>query len=131
VVLIPVQTLRQVERSATNIWYDDGMFRFSLSTLLVCIFVTAVVLSFCMNVPVEPDVRWGRQVDQPGVTYGWTDASHIFELERRSPTKTEIYWRLAWAVPLALITTLLAIQAVRRIWRSIPHKSKAALSDLR
>ena len=105
------------------------MFRFSLSTLLICILVAAVVLSFCMNVPVEPDVRWGRQLDQPGITYGWTDSSHIFELERRSPTQTEIYWRLAWAMPLALVTTVLTIQAIRKIWRSIPHKSKAALSD--
>src|SRR6185369_7013385 len=53
----------------------------------------------------------------------------IFELERRSPTPTEIYWRLAWAMPLALITTVLTIQAIRKIWRSIPHKSKAALSE--
>jgi len=105
------------------------MFRFSLSTLLICIFVAAVVLTFCMNVPVEPDVRWGRQVDRPGITYGWTDSSHIFELERRAPTKTEICLRLAWAVPLALITTVLVIQVVRKIWRSIPHKAKAAFSD--
>jgi hypothetical protein len=116
--------------AARPIWYDGSMFRFSLSTLLICIFVAAVALSYCMNLPVEPDIRWGRQFDRPGITYGWTDSSHIFALDVRSPTKTEIYWRLAWAVPLALITTVLAIQAVRKIWRSVPHKSTAALSDL-
>jgi len=102
------------------------MFRFSLSTLLICIFVAAMVLSYCMNLPVEPDIRWGRQVDQPEITYGWTDSTHLFAIGSRSPTKTEIYWRLAWAVPVALVTTVLAIQGVRKLWRSIPRKTKAA-----
>jgi hypothetical protein len=75
------------------------MFRFSLSTLLICIFVAALVLSWCMNLP---------------VTNLWSVTS---------PTTTEILERLALAEPLALLTALLAIQAIRTIWQSIRHKS--------
>src|SRR5262249_29864254 len=109
------------------------MFRFSLSTLLICIFVAAVVLSYCMNLPVETDAGWGARwengkwVYHSPPTFFWRDSAH--ENPLTLPNKTEIAWRLAWAEPLALITTLLVIQGVRKIWRSIPHKSKAERSE--
>jgi hypothetical protein len=82
-------------------------------------FVAALVLSYCMNLPVLNDPVW-QHVDADGSTknYYHTDA------DIRRPYKEEILSRLAWAEPLALITTVLAIQAVRKIWRSIPHKAQ-------
>jgi hypothetical protein len=107
------------------------MFRFSLSTLLICIFVAAVVLSYCMNLPIEMSdwsvTRWenGKWIYNPPPNYWWTDSSHAVRL----PDKTEIIWRLAWFEPLTLALTLFAIHGVRKIWRSIPHKSNGELSD--
>src|SRR5262245_13064258 len=95
------------------------MFRFRLSTLLICIFVAAVVLTYCMNLPVLNDPVW-QHVDADGSVknYYHTDADF------HRPYKEEILSRLAWAEPLALIATFLAIVSVRKVWRSIPHKSK-------
>jgi hypothetical protein len=87
------------------------MVRFRLSTLLICIFVAAVVLTYCANVEV---------LDVSVFTHGDGECFWPF----REPNQTEIIQRLAWAEPLALITTLVAIQGIRRIWRSIPHNSK-------
>lgn len=87
------------------------MFRFSLSTLLICIFVAAVVLTYCTNVEV-----YDASLFKHGESCYWPF---------REPNQTEIIQRLAGAEPLALIATLLAIQGVRKIWQSIPHKSKA------
>src|SRR5262245_3592243 len=107
------------------------MFRFSLSTLLICIFVAAVVLTYCMNLPVREHANpnWQYHYSNPGE--GEKDYYFVSDgAECRAPHRDEIVFRLAWAEPPALITTLLAIQAVRKIWRSIPHKSKAASPDL-
>jgi hypothetical protein len=89
------------------------MARFSLSTLLICIFVAAVVLSYCMNVPATK--QGFRTPPLTGEVYFYKGV----------PQPKDIAWRLLWAEPLAMVATLLAIQGVRKIWQSIPHKSKA------
>src|SRR5262249_34458209 len=102
------------------------MFRFSLSTLLICIFVSALVLSYCMNRPVETN-WWSLPYNHPAeITYVWTDSSSSHGYALRSPTKAEILVRLAWAEPLAIVATLLAIQGVRKIWRSIRRDAVVA-----
>src|SRR5262245_11576612 len=134
------------------------MFRFRLSTLLICILVSAVVLSYCMNlltvettqdttfmsIPLfwinykEPDDNFMglrfpiRRSDGSFKGYiGSYDGNLCVTLfypvtyqRIQPPTRSEVFWRIAWAEPLALITTLLAIQGVRKIWRWIPHKSE-------
>jgi len=99
-----------------------GMFRFSLSTLLICIFIAAVVWTYCVNIPVKDEIR---EELFPGID--------IWVLPRptiRAPRKKEIIERLAWSEPLALVATLLAIQGIRKIWRSIPRdKNRDSSSD--
>src|SRR5262245_11638083 len=97
------------------------MFRFSLSTMLICVFVAAVVLSYCMNIPAKAHASWlfdikGAVLYGPDVEWYSSNGTPL-----RSPTRTEILLRLAWFEPLTLALTLFAIQGVRKIWRSIPR----------
>jgi len=151
-------------RFARLIGYDGGMLRFRLSTLLICISVAAVVLSYCMNVLTvesthtstfmtfrlfwinykEPeddrfDLRFPmRRSDGSidGYFYGYKGDLYVnlfypVTYQRiQPPTRSEVLWRLVWAEPLALITTLLAIKGVRKLWRSIPHKGRPEFSQL-
>ena len=74
------------------------MIRFSLATLLVCIMVSAIFLSYCMSLPVAD--RMGYHVNM------------------RSAEPPELLERLAWTEPVALVLTLAAIHVIRKIWQS-------------
>jgi hypothetical protein len=101
------------------------MFRFRLSTLLICIFVAALVLSYCMNLPVrEVDPNWrfagAKRYVEIKKDYSFsTNGTDIY----RPPRRDEVFRRLVWFEPLTLALTLFAIQGVRKIWRSIPRQS--------
>jgi hypothetical protein len=106
------------------------MARFSLSTMLICIFVAALVLSYCMNLPVrEVDPNWRFTGPKGHYTIHRDYSYTVNGGEYRPPRRNEVLLRLAWFEPLSLALTLFAIRGVRKLWRSIPHKSKAELSD--
>ena len=74
------------------------MIRFSLATMLVCIMVSAIFLSYCMSVPFA---------DKRGYHY-----------DMRSPEPPELLQRLAWTEPGAIVLTLATIHVIRRVWQS-------------
>jgi len=101
---------------------------FSLSTLLICIGVSALVLSYCMNRPVESSIAV-THVMVPG-TFRYTETGpkpeedNVWPLSTRSPNQREVLLRLAWAEPLALLATLAAIQAVKFVWSKAKRPEK-------
>jgi hypothetical protein len=111
--------------TASLIWYDGFMSRFSISTVFICIAVALVVLSFCKSTPViEP----AQRVDPSG-SEGSTIPGFTIPERRHMPDPGEVAVRVFWAEPLAFLATLATIHGVRKLWQSIPHKSKAELSD--
>ena len=98
--------------------------QFSLTTLLVCMTVLAVVTAISIFIPtnerpksrlfragndrmVEVSVNWPRLVPR-----GYE------EIDQRltgAPNGQDIAWRLAWAAPLSIAGTLSALSAIRRL----------------
>jgi hypothetical protein len=85
-------------------------FRFSLSTLLICLTVLAVVCIACAKIDVvergyPPNSLRGRfRVSNK------TTATFV-----RKPTTAEAAWRMAWSGPVAVSATVASLWLIRRI----------------
>jgi hypothetical protein len=105
------------------IWQTDVLFlfaggklggmklQFSLATLLVCTTVLAVVCAAAVSVPVhETEIR-------PVLHLYLVPGPHPTDMieTHRPPTASEIATRLAWAGPLSIAATLVALLFIRRL----------------
>ncbi len=80
--------------------------QFSLATLLVCLTVLAVVCGVAAVLPVYFTTR---------VTNFSVPEAPTMTTDSRSPSATDIAWRLAWAGPIAIAATLATLWTIRRL----------------
>jgi hypothetical protein len=97
-------------QETTPIDYNAAMkLQFSLTTLLVCVTVLAVLCVVCVQIPVVKPHHF-TIMGQP--MYILTGAG---EYADRPPTTSEIFQRLAIVVPLSIAATLAVLWTIRRL----------------
>jgi hypothetical protein len=93
--------------------------QFSLATLLVCLTMLGVVCAISIGLPVFTSHTTSSTTvfyknGKPDYQNQIAGASKTIT-ESRPPTDQEIVKRMAWAGPLAIIATLGALWAIRRV----------------
>ena len=80
--------------------------QFTLASTLITIAVLAIVLSYCINIPI---IKPTTYMDS---RYGSVHELHNIA---RNPTSKEIWWRFVRSGPPAFATTLAVLWAIRRL----------------
>ena len=100
--------------------YNRGMqFRFSLRSLLICVSALAAACAISASVP----VRTTEIYLEPGL-FGGLPAGEVREVLAQ-PTLAQFAFRLAWAAPLTIALSLIALWTLRRLMAACNSRMSA------
>ena len=100
--------------------YNRGMqFRFSLRSMLICVSALAAACTISASVP----ARTTEIYLEPGL-FGGLPAGEVREVLAQ-PTLAQFAFRLAWAAPLTIALSLIALWTLRRLMAACNSRMSA------